>query len=39
MKKFFIILAKIFLIIVEIYIHVLGILGITLIIFNIIHIW
>ena len=39
MKKFFIILAKIFLIILEIIIHILGTLGAILIIFNIIRGW
>ena len=39
MKKFFIILAKIFLIILEIIIHILGTLGAIFIIFNIIRGW
>ena len=36
MKKFFIILAKIFRIILEIFIHILGFLGACLLVFNII---
>ena len=39
MKKFFIILAKIFIIILEIIIHILGFLGACLIVFNIIRGW
>ena len=39
MKKFFIILAKIFLIILEIIINILGFLGACLILFNIIRGW
>ena len=39
MKKFFIILAKVFLIILEIIIHILGFLGACLIVFNIVRGW